>query len=293
MDFPFIHPPTFQDILRQAKSVPPIQDFSTPRQDLTQHLPPLPHEFLLAFLALTSKFQNTLITHHSSRISNPRAASEYYATACKNKLDMVVNQSTDTPIPTLSRVQAFLMLAFYEWGNCEDINAWEKLSHAIREARLIGLTQGDSSSSTSIRRSFAIDEPRHQTLEQQQIDRELRRRTFWCCFSLERLLSSGPYRPTSLRTTQITVPLPISQPSFLFNRAVKTLLITDGFQQLQVIHPDEKRITSASILAQGGSDSDLNTIVESGPTEGVLAKYLKSLELFNAIIHWASAGGRL
>lgn len=271
--------------------MPPFQDFATPRQDVTQNLPPLPHEFLLAFLALTSKYQSTLITHHSSRTPIPRAASEYYATACKNKLDMVLLHSTEPPVPSLSRVQAFLMLAFYEWGNCEDINAWEKLTHAIREARLIGLTQGDSNTRTAMRRSFAVDEQRPQTLEQQQIDRESRRRTFWCCFSLERLLSSGLFRPTSLRTTQITVPLPISQPSFLFNRVVKTLLITDAFEQLQIIYPDEKKITSANITTR--SDTDLNAIVESGPIEGVLTKYLKGLELFNAIIYWACAGGRL
>jgi Fungal specific transcription factor domain len=299
-DYPFLHPPTFQNILRQAKAVSSIQDFNTPRQDPTQNLPPAAPEFLLAFLALTSKYQPNLVSHHSNRTPNPRAASEYYAAACKSKLALIDSQSSLGAVPSLSRVQTFLMLTLYEWGNCEGTNAWNHLSQAIREAQAIGLTDGQANTAAlknSIVRPINSDSlSASHSSENDPIEKETRNRTFWCCFILERFLSSGEYRPLSLRLQEIKVPLPISQPSFLFGKTVRTLLLSESFDALKYIRGDPMRLSTENelaMLSSNGDEMNVDVALESGPTEGVLSRYIRATEVFDAVVHWACAGGRL
>lgn len=299
-DFPFLHPPTFQNILRQAKVVPSIQDFNTPRQDASQSLPPVEPEFLLAFLALTSKYQPNLVTHHSNRTPNPRAASEYYATACKSRLAFIDSQSPLGAVPSLARVQTHLMLTLYEWGNCEGINAWNHLSQAIREAQSIGLTDGQDNATVSknsiVRPITSSHLSASKNLENDPIEKETRNRTFWCCFILERFLSSGEYRPLSLRLHDVKVELPISQPSFLFGKTIRTLLLSESFEALKYLKGDAMRISkesSSSTVSRNGDEMNVDIALESGPTEGVLSRFVKATEVFNAVVHWACAGGRL
>ena len=298
-DFPFLHPPTFQNILRQAKAAPSIQDFNTPRQDPSQSLPPASPEFLLAFLALTSKYHANLVSHHSNRTPNPRAASEYYATACKTRLALIDSQFPLGAVPNLARVQTYLMLALYEWGNCEGINAWNHLSQAIREAQSIGLTDGQANAASlknSIVRPIGSGNPAApQSSESDPIEKETRSRTFWSCFILERFLSSGEYRPLSLRLQDIKVSLPISQPSFLFGKTVRTLLLSESFEALKYLKGDIRRISEGNTTAslRNGDDMNVDIALESGPTEGVLSRYVKAAEIFDAVVHWACAGGRL
>jgi Fungal specific transcription factor domain len=318
-DFPFLHTPTFQDILRQTPSLPSIQDFNTSRPNQNQALPRLAPEFLLAFLTLTSKYQSNLVAHHSSsRTPNPRAAAEYYAAACKSRLASVESQFELGVPPTLSRVQAYLMLALYEWGNCESINAWNHLCIALQEAENIGL--GDTPMSqatlmTSIIRRQAppavkfsdnaettgdqIEQKILRTLSQaptevhaevDPIEQETRRRTFWSCFVLERFLSSGRYRRIKLEAQNIEVPLPVSRNAFLFGQSVRTLRIADSFDSLKYLGnlaASEENRTAAM------DEMDTDVALESGPKEGVLSRYVKAAEVYSAIVHWACAGGRL
>jgi transcription factor-like protein len=293
---PFLHPPTFQNIFFQAKGVPAIQDFNTPRQDTSQSLPPAAPEFLLAFLALTSKYQSNLITHHSSRAHNPNAAAEYYATACKHRLAMTEGQSHRGVPPSLSRVQTYLMLTLYEWSNCEGLEAWGHLTKAIQEARMIGLSDGLAERAL-LKNSIIRPLPLGTLVLAQgpETEEETKKRTFWACFVMERFLASGRYRPLSFAAQNTRVSLPISQSAFLFSKSVRTLLFSQSCDALKYLNglsnSSTDTATSSNIFNEEGADAEMP--VESGQSEGILSRYVKAAEVFNAVVQWACAGGRL
>jgi hypothetical protein len=291
-----MHPPTFQNIFFQAKGVSAIQDFSTPRQDTSQSLPPAAPEFLLAFLALTSKYQSNLITHHSSRAHNPNAASEYYATACKHRLAMTEGQSHRGIPPSLSKVQTYLMLALYEWSNCEGLEAWSHLTKAIQEARMIGLSDGPAERA-SLKSSIIRPMSWGPSILSQgpETEEETKKRTFWACFVMERFLASGRYRPLSFAAQNTRVPLPISQSAFLFSKSVRTLLLSQSCDALKYLNGVSKSSTDANTSTNPANEHgiDAETPVESGQSEGILSRYVKAAEVFNAAVQWACAGGRL
>jgi hypothetical protein len=289
---PFIHPPTFTKIIRQTKPAPATSDFSAPTLDTSSNLPAASPEFLLAFLALTSRFHPTLSSYHSpntsSRPSNPLLAAEYYATACKAKLAR--SEDSGKP-PDLSRVQVYLMLALHEWGNCEGIKAWKFLGEALRCAQLIGLHLDLCDPGLK----HSLVRPDEQlpgaSAEDACIESETQRRILWSCYLLERCLSSGTFRPTVLRNGDIKIQLPSSERSFLFGQKVRTAFIADALVDVRSFLNGENNSGASSSPSLVNPESD--TIWETGPNEGIVSRCIKASEVYNQVVKWACAGGRL
>lgn len=318
-DLPFLHRPTFLKPLRQAGVELP--SMSAPNDPATNARPPGSDEFLLAFLALTARFHPKLISHHSPptsvRASNPLIASEYYGMAALERLSYAW---ADFHTPDIERTQAMLMVGLHLWGMCRGAKAWLAIGTAIRFAQAMGLQYEVDLDDEPLSRSVAL----HCEAEQLGVDRrdanaeamdtadefvqqEVRRRTFWSCFIMDRYLSSGKYRPQMLHATDLRIQLPASEQSFLFAEKVRTLML--GEEDNRVARADVRNHRQASVMlgTTGTPEPKMapspNSVpmhdheeeqirLESGAEEGLVSKYVKVLEMYGHVIKWSCAGGR-
>ncbi|ORY15610.1 fungal-specific transcription factor domain-domain-containing protein [Clohesyomyces aquaticus] len=327
-DLPFLHPPTFLKPLRQSTLHSPPVDTST-AQSPSSSQPPASPLLLLAFLALTARFHPTLVAHHSpatsSRPSNPIVASEYYAAAARSRLTSPSGESLD--MPTLERTQALLMMGLHDWGMCQGVKAWLSIGVAIRSAQILGLQFEQELDDMPLSRSVALNaEVDHMGVSPDRlgrstmisksdefIEQEIRRRTFWSCFIMDRYLSSGKYRPSMLNTQDLRIQLPSSDRAFMFGEKVKTQLLGEDAEG--VAHrADVQNQRKATVMlgTQNGDrerneengngfysnhdhqirDSGDNARWEIGLDEGALSRFIKALDLYGSIVKWSCGGGR-
>ncbi|RDI79002.1 hypothetical protein Vi05172_g11028 [Venturia inaequalis] len=313
-DLPFIHTPTFLKPLRQMQQQGQQQsvDFSSPRTAQSS-LPPAAPILLLGFLALTARFHERLVAHHSppsaNRPSNPLIASQYYAAAAKARL--AGNSGDGLGMPDGARIQALCMLALHDWGNCQGVKAWISLGVGVRYAQVLGLQyqvdlddQPNSRTSALALQSFAA--PQEDFVEQ-----ETRRRTFWSCYIMDRYMSSGKYRPQMLNVRDVRLQLPSSERSFLFGERVRTALLSKAPEDLA----DHKNIsghTRGPSSMHGGSNGDSGSAPrhnhshndaqaneeeqhgrwELGANEGIVSRYIKAIDLYGSVVRWSCGGGR-
>ncbi|OCK85967.1 hypothetical protein K432DRAFT_202969 [Lepidopterella palustris CBS 459.81] len=296
-------------------------------------LPPAQPVLLLAFLALTARFHPLLVAHHSpatsSRQSNPLVASEYYAAAAKSRLAGQFGDSLG--LPNLERTQALLMLGLHDWGMCQGAKAWVSVGVAIRSAQVLGLQFEQELDDMPLARSYALNAEAHHlgvnpdhresrsmfSKGDAFIEQEIRRRTFWSCFIMDRYLSSGKYRPSMLNVQDLRIQLPGSERAFLFGEKVRTLLLgeeLDGVagraevqsqRQASVMlgtrsgdreRSHENGDRASGLYGNHGDnrmrDDEENGRWEVGADEGVLSRFIKALDLYGSIVKWSCAGGR-
>lgn len=327
-DLPFLHPPTFLKPLRYASQQLPAVPGSRPPNSSPAR-PPASTEFLLAFLALTARFHPKLVAHHSPatsvRASNPLIASEYYAAAANERL---ANLWTDNQTQDIERIQAFLMLGLHDWGTCRGSKAWLTVGLAIRAAQAMGLQYEMDLDDAPMSRSMALTceaermGVKHSSLkssvgaskstEDAFILQEIRRRTFWSCYIMDRYLSSGKYRPQMLYARELRIQLPASERSFLFAEKVRTLMLGEDdksvngtgraevqSQRQQSVRlgttgtpePSSRPDSSARGVAVPDADDEKGRL-EVGSDEGLVSRYIKILEIYGRIVRWSCSGGR-
>ncbi|KAK4494336.1 hypothetical protein PRZ48_014634 [Zasmidium cellare] len=324
-DLPFLHPPTFLKPLRYASLQPPAAAAPGFSADNTQSArPPASTEFLLAFLALTARFHPKLVAHHSpptsARPSNPLIASEYYAAAANERM---ATAWTDNRPQDIERTQTTLMIGLHEWGMCRGSKAWLAVGIAIRSAQAMGLQYELDLDDEPMSRSLAlngeaermgVDSAKKATsgksAEDVFIQQEIRRRTFWSCYIMDRYLSSGKYRPQMLHARELRIQLPASERSFLFAEKVRTLMLSEddrtvsGTSRAEVQNqrqqsvmlgttgtPERTQAPSPSSLAMADTDEDKGRL-EIGSDEGLVSRYVKVLEIYGKVVKWTCAGGR-
>jgi hypothetical protein len=234
---PFLHPPTFRNRIRQASNP---RDPSVAPIDLRDG-----GILLLALLMLTARFHSELVDYHSTAKSrNPLDASEYYATALKTAIGPTGFSLTSSSI---DGIQALLMLALWEWGQTRDLSAWIYSGMAIRLAQAIGLP-------------YEEDEENHRDTA---TEREVRRRTWWSCFIIDRMLSAGKYRPTMISVKQMKVKPPCFDDQFLFLRDETTNFWDEPTRADEIVNDDR-----------------------------VFGSYIRLVEIFGKFSEWSYAGGR-
>jgi hypothetical protein len=316
-DLPFIHSTTFKKPLNAAKSQPPVYNSNGALPVVVK--PPMSSEFLLAFLALTARFHPKLVAHHSPHVqgrpSNPMLASEYYAEAANERfIPYQLGQSKEN----IEIVQAYLMLGLHEWGVSRGWHAWRLVGQAVRTAQGLGLQfdadLDDSSTNRSIPIDNDVDTPEADAAPKTNelggrgmmasedadlfLQQEIRRRTFWSCFIMDRYTSSGKYRPHNLDPKVFRVQLPASERKFVFVDRVRTLMLGEDEQQAQ-----QRQIASANKIKEEKKDSpprgwtrldarENKVRLEAGENEGIISRHVKALDLYGKILHWACAGGR-
>jgi len=298
----------------------PMQGFAPVQgQNGGSPMPPFSPVLLLSFLALTARFHPQLVAHHSpassSRPSNPIIASEYYAAAAKSRLSGNLGDGLGTP--DLDRVQALLMLVLHDWGNCQGQKAWVSLGVAIRYAQILGfqyerdlddepyaLSQALQSEADRMGVKSHRDIARPSLSSSEEfIRQEIRRRTFWSCFVLDRYISSGKYRPQMLNVHDLRIQLPSTDRAFLFGEKVRTLLLgeeqgdTDARAEAQNKRLSSTTLGNGDVQPSPSSDRHSHDDLRGGrwevsTDEGVLSRYIKVIDLYGKLVKWSCSGGR-
>lgn len=327
---PFLHPPMFLKPLRQASVIqPPNKEFGQTPPD-SNVLPPYSPMLLLAFLALTARYHPQLVAHHSppsaSRPSNPRIASEYYAAAAKSRLAGNLGDGLGTP--EIERVQSLMMLALFDWSNCQGAKAWVSIGVALRYAQILGLQYEADLDDQPLALNHSMQEEAHQLGVKANgkiwesgekgdafIDLEVRRRTFWSCFVMDRYMSSGKFRPQMINARDVRIQLPSSERTFLFGERVRTLLLSDGLDDVEgraevetqrryseaphhlngdkrTSPPSRGSPTFSKINHEADEHDAEKGRWEVGPDEGITSRFVKVLDLYGKLIKWSCRGGR-
>jgi len=335
---PFLHPATFLGQIRQLShnsQTSPLSNITTninsinaPQENNRDHSqsPPLPKPELnplipLGVLALTARFHSQLVAYHSpssaGNPSNPFVASEFYANALRSRLAGLDGASLAAP--DLTRVQALLMLALHEWSMCRGKSAWLYVGMAIRMSQAMGLPfelENELPARDGPRSPGGFRTDSKEQTSDDVIAQETKRRTFWACFTLDRCLSSGKYRPRMIRAKKLGIQLP-SDNAFAFGERVRTSRLNEpvmrrpqsfGAQGVQIPSirqslgglGDEKLQTNGASDAMAWSpisrrkDSTEEEIDrwEIGAEESVLSRVIRITRVWGSIAKWSCSGRR-
>ncbi|KXJ86109.1 hypothetical protein Micbo1qcDRAFT_36401 [Microdochium bolleyi] len=160
-----------------------------------------------------------------------------------------------------------LMLGLYEWGQTRPkpggLGAWMSIGGAIRLAQFLKLglvDQATTPSDTPNDHSSASDS--HVILE-----REVRRRTMFGCFVLDRMLACGKGRVTMIQREDLSIQLPCSEDKFDLAIEVNT-----GMLPRSSLEESDRR--------------DVND-------DSVLSRFIRLVDIWGEISKYSSAGGRL
>lgn len=335
---PFLHPATFLIQIRQQSnahqsSVNTNSAMAPGSHRGHSHSPPLPPKqelnplIPLGVLALTARFHPQLVAYHSppspGNPSNPLLASEFYATALRSRLAGAdgAGAGAGFAVPDLTRVQALLMLALHEWGMSRGKSAWLYVGMAIRLSQAMGLPfelENELPLTRDGPRSpgFRIANTKEKTSDD-IIAQETKRRTFWACFTLDRCLSSGKYRPRMIRVKKLGIQLP-SDNAFAFGERVRTSRLNEpamrrpqsfGAQGVQIPSirqslgglGDEKlpptngpsdSMAWSPVSRRNDSTEDEIDRWEIGAEEPVLSRVIRITRIWGSIAKWSCSGGR-
>ncbi|RDL40695.1 Zn2 DNA-binding protein [Venustampulla echinocandica] len=164
--------------------------------------------------------------------------------------------------PNITILTCLLLLGLHEFGTCQGGRSWSLGGMAIRMAYALQL-----------HRDLDYDPlKRNGTAELSFIDREIRRRTMWACFLMDRFNSSGTDRPSFIKEDSIKVQLPIKEKLFQLDMPGPTEDLRGN-----IPHP---------VSPGAGQLSD--------PKEnmGVAAYMIRSIALWGRIINYLNLGGK-
>ena len=164
---------------------------------------------VLAICAIAARFSQ----HPSLKTQHQSQAGDHFAARSRELI------AAEFDKPTLSNVQTCLILALHEFGSGRGARAWMYGGIAMRMAVSLGLNVEVSATDSDQEFSF--------------IEQEVRRRTFWSCFVMDRFASSASSTaPQFLREDDVHIQLPASEQEFTFGIPVRTEFL-DGSQSFQ------------------------------------------------------------
>ncbi|KAI1317544.1 hypothetical protein EDD11_008238 [Mortierella claussenii] len=135
----------------------------------------LPPHLLFAVLGLASRFSDNPVFRTLQPGTDRPACTVFYERA---KL-LIKDEYDHSQIGT---VQALLLMSIQQMGFCESQRAWLYVGMAIRMAQDLGLNKEQS----------------EQEQARDRLSAELRKRTWWSCFVVERLVCAGLGRPLTI-----------------------------------------------------------------------------------------------
>ncbi|KAH6694165.1 fungal-specific transcription factor [Plectosphaerella plurivora] len=164
--------------------------------------------------------------------------------------------------PNITILTCLLILGLHEFGTCQGGRSWALGGQAIRMAFALQLHKD------------LEHDPLNQTGSSKLsfIDREIRRRTMWACFLMDRFNSSGTDRPTFIREETIKIPLPIKEKYF----------------QLDMPAPTE----TLSGDAPAPDAEQEGVLLDAKENMGVAAYMIKTIALWGRVITYLNQGGR-
>lgn len=236
----------------------------------------LPPVLVLSVCAISARFS----THPRFAMTNNFLRGEEWAAPARD----IVTRRYEWPNITI--LTCLLLLGLHEFGTCHGGRSWALGGQATRMAFALQL-----------HKDLEYDPMRlNPTKQLSFIDREIRRRTMWACFLMDRFNSSGTDRPMFIKEETVKIQLPIKEKLFQLDMPGPTEDL-----QGQVPHPvplDEGQLSDAkdnmgvaaymvraialwgriiNFLNQGGKDSDDHPMWE---TDSEYARLLKQAEDF-------------
>ncbi|CAK1354518.1 unnamed protein product [Cercospora beticola] len=153
----------------------------------------VPPVLMLAVCAISARFSN----HPAVRTEPAFLRGEGWATASRE----IALRRFDTPNITI--LICYLILGLHEFGTCQGGRSWmfggmaQRMAYALQLHRDLDHDPKDSSKGGESELTFT--------------DREIRRRTMWSCFLMDRFNSSGTDRPIFVGEQYIRAQLPIKE----------------------------------------------------------------------------------
>ncbi len=283
IDFPFLHKRAFLSSVQQRQAIP-TPGFKTeqPVSMPHQYHPPL----LLAFLTQTARYHDKLVEQIDPK--NPIATATFYAEATRRQ--MGINYPG---LPTLEKIQALLMLGYYEYTSLQGTEGWVKIGTAIRCAQVLGY-QWDADRD-HLKPNRAKQNNIQLSDKDQFIIREIQRRTLWSCCLLDRYMSWGKDRPSMIRIDELKAQLVCSDAAFNFGRKVRTRLLGETDEEYKRRRAQKPRINKLPSPHQPHQMKQHAHDIkwEVGHEEADLSWYIQIVEHFGKISKWSSQGGRL
>ena len=164
--------------------------------------------------------------------------------------------------PNITILTCLIILGLHEFGTCQGGRSWALGGQAIRMAYALqlhkDLDHDPSKRNGKVALSF--------------IDREIRRRTMWACFLMDRFNSSGTDRPTFVKEWDVNIPLPIKEKLFQMDMPGPTENLRG-----EVLHP----------VSPGNGE-----LSDAKENMGVAAYTIRSIALWGRIINYLNLGGR-
>ncbi|KAF9988474.1 hypothetical protein BGZ75_009325 [Mortierella antarctica] len=170
--FQFVHP------------VLPMLHSRTLRDQILRREYPPSHLFF-AILGLASRFSSNPVFREPQPGAERPPCCVFYDRAKQ----LIKDEYDDSQLAT---VQALLLMAIQQMGFCESQRAWLCVGMAIRMAQDLGLNK----------------EPTTQEQPKDHLQSELRKRTWWSCYVVERLVCGGLGRPLTITQLECETGLP-------------------------------------------------------------------------------------
>lgn len=229
-----LHKPSFVRRLK-ARTVPPV--------------------LILAVCAVSARFS----THPQINSEPPFLRGENWANPAAN----IALKRHDEPNITILTV--FLLLGLHEFGTCHGGRSWSFGGQAMRMAYALQLhreldydpllAQGNGGGTQL---SFT--------------DREIRRRTMWACFLMDRYNSSGSQRPPIGNEKFLQIQLPIKEAHF----------------QMEIPGPTED--LEGNVL--NPVPEDVGQLSNARSNMGVLAYIIRAVVIWGRIVDYLNLGGK-
>lgn len=104
--------------------------------------------------------------------------------------------------PNITILNCLLLLGLHEFGTCQGGRSWSLAGQAFRMAFALQLHKD------------LEHDPLQPNTPLSFVDREIRRRTMWACFVMDRFISSGTDRPSFIREESLRISLPVKEKNF-------------------------------------------------------------------------------
>ncbi|KAK3706088.1 hypothetical protein LTR37_012915 [Vermiconidia calcicola] len=231
--YPLLHKPSFMRKLAQG-TVPPV--------------------LTLAVCAIAARFSS----HPAVRTEPAFLRGESWGSAARD----IALRRYDTPNITILIV--YLILGLHEFGTCQGGRSWMFGGMAQRMAYALQLHKDLDHDP----RSKGSDEKNELTFT----DREIRRRTMWSCFLMDRFNSSGTDRPLFVGEQYIRAQLPIKESYF----------------QMEISGPTED--LDGNVPNPVGSS--IGQMADATDNMGVTAYLVRLVAIWGQLINYLNLGGK-
>jgi hypothetical protein len=237
--YPLLHKPSFMRRLAAGTAAPVL---------------------VLAVCAVSARFSN----HPKVRTEPAFLRGEDWARAARE----ISLKRYDTPNITILIV--YLLLGLHEFGTCQGGRSWMLAGMAQRMAFALLLHKDLDHNGWGSQRRSAKEKKDQSQLS--PTDREIRRRTMWACFLMDRFNASGTDRPMQMTEDFVRIPLPIKEQYF----------------QMELSGPTE----TLDGVVPNAVEPDTGQMADAKQNMGTSAYYIRLVSIWGKSVHYWNLGGR-